>query len=262
MITRSQTGHYNYRDKNDNDAASDHGLKIARRQRTIMTSGRVRCDGSPLFLKQSYSIGYTFTISLKIAVKSSDVKQRIDDIVLNYIKNDHALSVAAGEISYRLPFDQSDKFSFLFEELDRIEEDENIGISSYGISVTTLEEVFIKIGNYEEQELDAETADANEDIASQEMSPGNYNDMQKMYKLVTSGMNGMNGMNGHNSNEASQNGANADGVVCLIYLKLMVQMVLIVMLVMVTVTIHIKDEPIALTDNAYENPFNQPQFKL
>lgn len=52
-------------------------------------------------------------------------------------------SQAGSELSYRFPFSASNQFPTLF---DAIENDKkNLGVSDYGISVTTLEEVFLRV---------------------------------------------------------------------------------------------------------------------
>ena len=141
-----------------------------------MAGGKVRCCGSSLFLKRLYGVGYTFTISLKIGIKAIDVKPSIDNIVLNHVPTANGLSIAGGEINYRLPFEQSGLFANMFQALDESEKKDNIGINSYGISVTTLEEVFLKIGGDNEPIVEgAEEAKAAE---SQFVSPSKPNNNQ------------------------------------------------------------------------------------
>ena len=49
------------------------------------------------------------------------------------------------ELSFILPSDYSHKFEELFSEIESNREE--LGVASYGASVTTLEEVFIKVGD-------------------------------------------------------------------------------------------------------------------
>eukprot|EP01084_Bolivina_argentea_P195832 335847_1 len=49
----------------------------------IMCNGRLQCYGSSLFLKRLYGVGYTFTISLNIGTNTYEIKQLIDNLVLN-----------------------------------------------------------------------------------------------------------------------------------------------------------------------------------
>ena len=117
------------------DEADFLGDRIA-----IMAGGKVRCCGSSLFLKRLYGVGYTFTVSLKIGVKAIDAKPALDAIVNKHIPKAAALSIAGGEINYRLPFTESGKFADMFEDLDANQEKDDIGVNAYGVSVTTLEE--------------------------------------------------------------------------------------------------------------------------
>ena len=49
---------------------------------------------------------------------------------------------AGSELNYILPSEQADKFEGLFEILEK--NMEKLGIESFGASITTMEEVFIK----------------------------------------------------------------------------------------------------------------------
>lgn len=59
------------------------------------------------------------------------------------------LSDFGAEISYRLPAKDLSQFSKLFLEIDQSQN--ALGIDSYGISLTTLEEVFLRIGMEEKE---------------------------------------------------------------------------------------------------------------
>lgn len=60
------------------------------------------------------------------------------------------MSDFGAEVSYRLPSKELERFSQLFAEIDKSQD--VLGIDSYGISLTTLEEVFLRIG-IEEKEV-------------------------------------------------------------------------------------------------------------
>jgi len=60
--------------------------------------------------------------------------------------------MVGSEQSYRLPFEASSCFVSLFEQLETSKRE--LAVSSYGISVTTLEEVFIRVGKGTEDEED------------------------------------------------------------------------------------------------------------
>ena len=61
------------------------------------------------------------------------------------------LSEVSSEITYQIPTELSGKFKTFFEDFDR--NLDSLGIRSYGISITTLEEVFLRVGHgFEEEE--------------------------------------------------------------------------------------------------------------
>jgi ATP-binding cassette subfamily A (ABC1) protein 5 len=70
------------------------------------------------------------------------------------------------ELSYILPREDVDKFSDLFSSIESEINNKNggLGISSYGVSMTTLEEIFLHLGEEEEA--------AKEIAALEQMQPG------------------------------------------------------------------------------------------
>ena len=120
------------------DEADILGDRIA-----IMAEGKLKCVGSSLFLKNQYGVGYTFTIVRENSSTERQAKD-LDQVVRSFVPTAEVLSMVGAEQSYRLPFSASKTFVSLFE---RLESDKRaLGLSSYGISVTTLEEVFIRVG--------------------------------------------------------------------------------------------------------------------
>ncbi|KAH9154549.1 hypothetical protein LEN26_003391, partial [Aphanomyces euteiches] len=117
------------------DEADILGDRIA-----IMAEGELRCCGSSLFLKNRYGAGYNFSL-----VKTDHCNTlALIDFVQHHIGDDvKVLSNVGTEISFQLPLDCSHLFAKMFAELD--DKLDELGVLSYGISVTTLEEVFIKV---------------------------------------------------------------------------------------------------------------------
>ncbi|KAF0712753.1 hypothetical protein As57867_004679, partial [Aphanomyces stellatus] len=117
------------------DEADILGDRIA-----IMAEGELRCCGSSLFLKNRYGAGYNFSL-----VKTDHCNTpALIDFVQTHIGDDvKVLSNVGTEISFQLQLDCSHLFGKMFAELDS--QLDSLGVLSYGISVTTLEEVFIKV---------------------------------------------------------------------------------------------------------------------
>ena len=108
-----------------------------------MSEGKLRCCGSSLFLKSKFGIGYNVTMT-RAAPKWS--QHEIGRSILKYIPDARLLSAAGGELSYRLPLTSVRAFPALFKSIDR--KKRTLGIGSYGISMTTLEEVFMRISSH------------------------------------------------------------------------------------------------------------------
>ncbi len=68
--------------------------------------------------------------------------QRVRDIVTKYIPNAKLESNISAELSFVLPHESSPQFEELFTYLE--ENRGELGILSFGASVTTMEEVFIR----------------------------------------------------------------------------------------------------------------------
>ena len=68
---------------------------------------------------------------------------KITYLVESYVPQAKLETNVGAELSYILPHESSDKFEDLFTELE--ENRTQLGISSYGASVTTMEEVFLRL---------------------------------------------------------------------------------------------------------------------
>uniref|UniRef100_A0A8C2Q7P8 ABC transporter domain-containing protein n=1 Tax=Cyprinus carpio TaxID=7962 RepID=A0A8C2Q7P8_CYPCA len=112
------------------DEADILGDRIA-----IISHGRVCCCGSSLFLKKMYGRGYYLTIAR--ANQDRVMAQRAP-----LIKEAEFLEVVGQELVYVLPYTGAANGSFasLFKELDL--EKSALAVTSYGISDTSLEEVY------------------------------------------------------------------------------------------------------------------------
>nr|XP_015201012.1 PREDICTED: ATP-binding cassette sub-family A member 1-like [Lepisosteus oculatus] len=175
------------------DEADILGDRIA-----IISHGKMCCCGSSLFLKKCFGSGYYLTLvkagknktsteysGLRLAevVKENDdvshsgssdegigsESESIQDISgiknLNTLIKKHVpearfLESIGQEITYILPYTgaQNGTFAQVFKELEL--EMSDLGISSYGISDTTLEEIFLKVA--EDTGVDSETLETSE----------------------------------------------------------------------------------------------------
>ncbi|XP_047137876.1 phospholipid-transporting ATPase ABCA3 isoform X1 [Hydra vulgaris] len=112
----------------------------------IMAEGKLKCCGSSLFLKKRYGVGYHLTL-----VKGNNFKEtKTKSLFAEKIPTSKLVSNIGAEISYILDEENSKHFKGLFSVLE--EQQQDYGISSFGVSVTTLEEVFLKVAESESSE--------------------------------------------------------------------------------------------------------------
>ena len=107
----------------------------------IMASGDAQCWGSSLFLKKKFGVGYNLTIDKTTQHNAP----QIDEFIWQKIPGAIKLSEVSSEISYQLPNAAAGRFKNFFLEMDN--QKSNLEIKSYGIGVTTLEEVFLKVSD-------------------------------------------------------------------------------------------------------------------
>ncbi|OWZ22804.1 ABCA1 lipid exporter [Phytophthora megakarya] len=117
------------------DEADILGDRIA-----IMAEGEMRCCGSSLFLKNRFGAGYNLTL-VKDDAKCDD--DTVAAFVKSYVPTAQLLSNVGSEIAFQLPLQSSSSFATMFAQMDL--QLQTLGLLSYGVSVTTLEEVFIKV---------------------------------------------------------------------------------------------------------------------
>ncbi|GFS09294.1 ATP-binding cassette transporter sub-family A [Elysia marginata] len=117
------------------DEADVLGDRIA-----IMAEGVVKCCGSSMFLKKLYGAGYHLVV-----VKRPECNvDTLTKVVQTHIPTAELESVINTEVSYILPESESPLFPALFTELD--DKKDELGLNSFGTSATTMEEVFLKVG--------------------------------------------------------------------------------------------------------------------
>ena len=151
------------------DEADILGDRIA-----IMGSGKVKCCGTPLFLKKRYGVGYVLVLvrspgapgldtaaaaaaaaiqdgSASSEQQPTPASSSTAGILAFMRRHIPAASIAtsvAAELSVRLPLASSPVFPAMLEDLDASRG--ALGIASYGISVTSIEDVFLRIANQQD----------------------------------------------------------------------------------------------------------------
>ncbi|XP_072159520.1 cholesterol transporter ABCA5 [Bemisia tabaci] len=120
-------------------------------RKAVISKGRLRCCGSSLFLKNKFGIGYHLTLVLDSVAKEG----AIANMVSSHVSRAEKARRHGRELSFILPHNAVDHFASLFLEIEGEIKDKKLklGISSYGVSMTTLEEVFLHLEKDEENDL-------------------------------------------------------------------------------------------------------------
>ncbi|CAM9223755.1 unnamed protein product [Phaeothamnion confervicola] len=179
LLRRSKTGRVVLLTTHHLDEADVLGDRVA-----IMAHGRLRCAGSPLFLKSRFGLGYKLSLvrarrgepgSAAAAEggggggeegsggiggggwgdgngggngggggdgEAFDAEELVR-LVQGMVPGADLLSAAGGEVSMRLPLRERERFPALFRRLE--EEQAALGVGAFGVSVTSLEEVFLSL---------------------------------------------------------------------------------------------------------------------
>ncbi|KAN0027866.1 hypothetical protein ACTFIV_009690 [Dictyostelium citrinum] len=122
----------------------------------IISHGKLRCDGTSLFLKNRFGQGYLLTCSKRLENINNFNTSRVTEFIKNFIPGASILTDSGAELSYRLPTESLSNFPQFFTEFDY--HLSNFGILTYGISVTSLEEVFISLGQEDAKRLNKDGA--------------------------------------------------------------------------------------------------------
>ena len=114
----------------------------------IMSLGQLQCIGSTQFLKNTFGAGYRLICNQDKTF--SDTKQAaLTEFVTSSIPGSQYSShegdiVSDGQSTYVLPFDAQTHFGEFFTKFDEVQS--NFGVESYGVQITSMEDVFLKVG--------------------------------------------------------------------------------------------------------------------
>ncbi|XP_071067543.1 ATP-binding cassette sub-family A member 17-like [Dasypus novemcinctus] len=122
----------------------------------IMAKGELQCCGSSLFLKKKYGAGYYMTL---VKESQCDV-ETISHLIYDHIPDAILEDDAGEELTFVLPKESVHRFESLFTELEMRQTE--LGIASFGASVTSIEEVFIRVNKL---------VDSNTDIQAIKLPP-------------------------------------------------------------------------------------------
>ncbi|XP_065844261.1 cholesterol transporter ABCA5-like isoform X4 [Oscarella lobularis] len=160
-------------------------------RKAVLSRGKLQCVGSSLFLKSRFGIGYHLgqVISFDVAVyllylyiciysvvlESNGDVDAVTDVVKRNVPDAQMTRSRAGDLSYTLPLKDVPLFPQLFASLEAAPQ---LGIRDFGVSMTSLEEVFLHLEELEaakENEKEEEEEEKEkEDAIQTEVRPDDY----------------------------------------------------------------------------------------
>ncbi|CAF0869889.1 unnamed protein product [Rotaria sordida] len=121
----------------------------------IIHQGRLLCSGSSMFLKKRFGKGYSLTVDLKLRVQNKikivESKQFKDfnTFILQEMPDATLREHIGTEVTYSFKHEQRHKFARLFKQIEINKE--RLAVGNYGLSDTTLEEVFLWVTELADQ---------------------------------------------------------------------------------------------------------------
>ena len=110
-----------------------------------MHSGKIKCQGSTLFLKKLYQVGYLLRLELDKEIGEDSLLFNLLDLIKRYIPDAFYERQQGSEYFFRLSLDEKSEdkklnllIADLFDQFDDQKVKEQFGIKTYGLSNTSL----------------------------------------------------------------------------------------------------------------------------
>lgn len=108
-------------------------------RKAVISSGRLRCCGSSMYLKNKFGLGYHLTV----VMGESAVPAKVDELVSSRVPAREIGRRHGNELAFILPMDSVNVFPELFSQLE--DQQDSLNVLSFGLSLTSLEEVFLQL---------------------------------------------------------------------------------------------------------------------
>ena len=142
----------------------------------IMSEGKMITCGSSLYLKNKFGVGYDLTIVKEQNIRESD-SDKIQEEIVKKVEDAILTSNVGTEMKFRLPLKNLESFSDLFKMLE--ENGKRLKIESFGVGLTTLEEVFLNIAANKDDDIEEDVgfnkANFDEPLLNRENNENNVN---------------------------------------------------------------------------------------
>ena len=117
----------------------------------IMAEGGVKCCGSSAFLKQRFGVGYSLVCVMQQAGAAAAspgggtaaTTAAVFALVRRHVPGVEVAGNVGAELTLRMPFSASGAFPAMMAELE--ERAAALGVAQFGVSVTSLQEIFMKV---------------------------------------------------------------------------------------------------------------------
>uniref|UniRef100_A0A8C0ZYY6 ABC transporter domain-containing protein n=1 Tax=Castor canadensis TaxID=51338 RepID=A0A8C0ZYY6_CASCN len=143
-------------------------------RKVFLSKGKLKCAGSSLFLKKKWGIGY----HLSLQINEMCVRENITSFIKQHIPDAKLSAESEGKLVYTLPLETTYRFPDLYKDLDNCS---SLGIDTYGVSMTTLNEVFLKLEGKSavDESVQSERAGDTERLVEMEQILSSLTDMRK-----------------------------------------------------------------------------------
>ncbi|KAI6240849.1 ATP-binding cassette sub-family A member 3 [Aphelenchoides fujianensis] len=147
----------------------------------ILAHGEKQCSGTSMELKKQYGSGYQLVVVYKQndQERLEDVNRKTENLLKEHCSNVVCKSVVGTEAIFLLPEEERPKFSQLFTRLEA--QQKQLGITSFGVSVTTMEEVFLRVNDAADEQLEGA-----EDKSSTSSSTNSESALLRLHQIQTS----------------------------------------------------------------------------
>ncbi|XP_042688868.1 cholesterol transporter ABCA5 [Centrocercus urophasianus] len=145
-------------------------------RKAVISQGMLKCLGSSLFLKSKWGIGYRLSMHIDAYCNT----EATTSLIRQHIPTASLIQENTQQLVYTLPLRDMDKFAGLFSDLDT---HSHLGVISYGVSMTTLEDVYLKL------EVEAEIDQADYSVfssqqAQEEADVSSQDDMEQSLLML------------------------------------------------------------------------------
>uniref|UniRef100_A0A8D1DCE8 ATP binding cassette subfamily A member 6 n=1 Tax=Sus scrofa TaxID=9823 RepID=A0A8D1DCE8_PIG len=151
--------------------------EVEQERKVILSSGRLKCAGSSIFLKRRWGLGYHLSL-YRNEICDPD---KITSFINRHIPDAKLKTESKEKLVYTLPVERTTKFPDLFSDLDK---GSGLGVMSYDVSTSTLNEVFLQLEGKSATEQDLEQAEIRDSGSLHEMEPA-CSSLPEMQKTVS-----------------------------------------------------------------------------